>query len=247
MSKGIYCIRNSITGERYIGSSVNIEARWLIHKTQLNRKCHHSPKLQAAWSKYGHRSFVFEIIEEIIDRENKTLAQREQYWLDHHDSYRKGYNSTPVASRPYTLTDEERGLRAELIRYGLYEPRYVQQVKAQNPLRYELEKQKRWELEFAEICKRRNLYNLYGWLFFIVTMIAYFVVAIRYAPLILMLLPLLIWPIIFLSGIIGTAKKQEWEDMKNTEPRAIAQQEQNNLIQVERNKRKRYRIPRRWY
>lgn len=248
MSKGIYCIRNSITGERYIGSSVNIEARWLIHKTQLNQKCHHSHKLQVAWSKYGQSSFIFEIIEEIIDRENKTLAQREQYWLDHHDSYRKGYNSTPVASRPHTLTDEERDLRAELIHYGLYEPRYIQQMKAKNPLNYDLEEQKRWELKFAEICKLRNRYILFGWLFFIVTIIAYFVVAIRYAPIILMLLPIVIWPIIMLSGFIGTAEKQEWENMKNAEPKGLAKQEQNNLIQIERNKRKRYRLPHgRWY
>jgi group I intron endonuclease len=247
MSKGIYCIRNSITGERYIGSSVNIEARWLIHKTQLNRKCHHSAKLQDAWNRYGQRSFIFEIIEEIIDRENKTLAQREQYWLDHHNSYRKGYNSTPVASRPHTLTDEERDLRAELIRYGLYEPRYIQHIKAQHSLKYDLEKQKRWEMKFAEICKQRSHYLLYGWLFFIVTMISYFVIAIKFAPLIIMLLPLLIWPIIILSGSIGTAKKREWEEMKISEPKAIAQREQDNLIQIERKKRKLYRLPRgRW-
>src|SRR5205085_7831949 len=185
MSKGIYCIRNSITGERYIGSSVNIEARWLIHKTQLNRKCHHSPKLQAAWSKYGQRSFVFEIIEGIVDSENKTLTQREQYWLDHHDSYRKGYNSTSVASRPHTLTDRERDLRAEAISLGIYKPKYVEQIEAQNPLKYDLEEQKRWELKFAKLCKLRNRHICFGWLFFIVATLFYFAIALRYAPLII--------------------------------------------------------------
>jgi group I intron endonuclease len=247
MSKGIYCIRNSITDERYVGSSVNIEARWLIHKTQLNRKCHHSPKLQAAWNKYGRKNFIFEIIEEVIDRENKTLTQREQYWLDHYDSYRKGYNSTPVASRPYTLTDEERDLRAELIRYGLYEPKYVQQIKAQNPLKYSAEEQNRWESRFAKISKRRNRYILYGWCFFIVATVSYFIVALRYAPLLIVLFPLLIWPIIVLSGIIGSTKRREWKDMKNGEPKAIAQKEQDNLIQIERNKRRRYSLPRMRY
>ncbi|HKC65049.1 MAG TPA: GIY-YIG nuclease family protein [Pyrinomonadaceae bacterium] len=248
MSKGIYCIRNSMTGERYIGSSVNIEARWLIHKTQLNRKCHHSHKLQAAWSKYGERNFTFEIIEEIVDRENKTLAQREQYWLDQHNSYRNGYNSTPIASRPHTLTDEERGLRDELIRYGLYEPRYVQQIKAQNPLNYDLEEQKRWELKFAELCKQRRRYVLLGWLFFIVITVSYFVIVPLYAPSISILFPIVIWPIIGLSLTIGTAKKSEWENMKKVEPKAIAVHEQNNLIQAERKKCKRYRLPRgKWY
>ncbi|HEY0005287.1 MAG TPA: GIY-YIG nuclease family protein [Pyrinomonadaceae bacterium] len=248
MSKGIYCIRNSITGERYVGSSVNIEARWLVHKAQLNRRCHHSFKLQAAWNRYGQRTFFFEIIEEIIDKENKTLAQREQHWLDHYDSYRNGYNSNPIASRPFTLTDEERDLRAELIRYGLYEPKYVQQIKSQNPLKYDLEKQKLWEAKYESVRKQRSRRILYGWLFFIVAIISWMLLAVKFSPMIIMLLPILIWPLIIVSMVIGSSKSEELEELKKAEPRSIAQQEQDKIIKVEKEKRRRIYIPRRrWY
>lgn len=244
MTKGIYCIRNSVTGERYIGSSVNVEARWLIHKTHLSRKSHHSSKLQSAWNKYGRGNFVLEIIEQIVDSENKTLTDREQYWITHYDSYKRGYNSTPIASRRYTLTDEERDLRAELIRYGLYEPKYIQQVKSQNPLNYDQERQRIWEEKFKAISKSRSRYVLLGRLFFAIVMLAYFALAAHFLPSLILFLPIAIWPILWASFMIGTSKRQEWKLLKNSEPRAIAQQKQDELIKIERGKRKRYRIPR---
>ncbi len=244
MPKGIYCIRNSITGERYIGSSVNLEARWLIHKAQLCQKCHHASKLQASWNNHGQNSFVFEIIEEVLDRENKTLCQREQHWIDHYDSYRKGYNSTPIASRPYTLTDEEHGLREELLRYGLYEPRYIQQIKQQNPLRYDVEGQERWQQEFEQVNKSKGRFIFVGWLSFIVVLLAYLIVSVRYLPIMIILLPITIWPMILFSLRIGTTKRDEWESLRATEPRAIARQEQDALIRVEKEKRKVVRMPR---
>ena len=244
MPKGIYCIRNSITGERYIGSSVNLDARWLIHRTQLQRRCHHAAKLQAAWNRYGQGNLLFETVEEVTDRDNRTLCQREQYWIDHHDSYRKGYNSTPVASRPYTLTDEERGLRSELLRYGLYEPKYIQQIKLQNPLQYDLKEQEKWQEEFGQVCKSRSRYVLSGWLFFTILLVIYFFVAARYLPVMILLLPLTIWPIVLVGLRIGTAKRDDWQTLKANEPRAIAQRKQDDLVKVERNKRKSYRLPR---
>jgi len=247
MTKGIYCIRNSVTGERYIGSSVNIEARWLIHKTQLNRKFHHSPKLQLAWNKYGQRSFFFEIIEEIIDRENKTLAQREQYWLDHHDSYRNGYNSTSIVARPRTFTDEERSYRDELIQIqkniGKYEPQYIKKVREQNPLQYDVEKQNLWETNYTiikeKLEKKRKRYRQTGITFFSVSLVACAVFKLQIA--IFALIPIII--ITFIIYIWGEGNWDEIKEMKMVEPKAIAQQEQNKLAQIERNKRKRYRVP----
>jgi group I intron endonuclease len=136
MSKGIYSIRNSVTSERYIGSSVNVEARWLVHKAQLCQSSHHAPKLQAAWREYGQSCFVLEIIEELSDKETGCCASESNTGLITMTRTEVD-NSAPIASRPFTLTDEERGLRAELIRYGLYEPRYIQNIKSQNPLQYD--------------------------------------------------------------------------------------------------------------
>lgn len=248
MSKGIYCIRNKVTSECYVGSSVNIEARWSIHKVKLNRKCHHSQKLQAAWNRYGQHNFYFEIIERIFDSENKTLAEREQHWIDKYDSYKNGYNSTPIASRPFTLTDEERDIRSELMSYGLYEPKYAQKIRMQNPLQYDLEKQEMWELEFEKVNFQHEMRILSGWCFFIIGIITFVIAGIYLSPLFCVSLLIIIYPLIMISVIIGNSKKSEWERMKNTEPKGIAQWQQDSFVEAERDKRRRGYIPRRrWY
>ncbi len=76
---GIYkitCIKN---GRIYIGSSINVQRRWLEHKRELNKKDHHNIHLQRAWNKYGAQHFIFQVIEYCGQDE---LFNREQYWLD---------------------------------------------------------------------------------------------------------------------------------------------------------------------
>lgn len=76
---GIY----QITGPNnkiYIGSSVNIHARWQHHKGLLRRNQHANSKLQNAWNKYGESAFTFETIEIVSDA--TMLLQIEQKWLD---------------------------------------------------------------------------------------------------------------------------------------------------------------------
>jgi len=253
MAKGIYCIRNNTTDERYVGSSVDMDVRWLLHKTKLNRNCHHAGKLQRAWNTYGPDGFAFEIIECVADPQNKTLVLREQHWIDHYDSYRHGYNSTPVASRPLTLTDEERGLRAELMRYGLYEPKYIQNLKLHNPLKFDADEQRKWEDQFAFVSKLKSRFVMLGWMSFLFTLVLYFVAA-HYLPILLLLLPLAIWPIILLGLAIGGRKHGEWNTLRTSEPKALAKRAQDDLVRVERQGRKngpRVRMPRRrghyWY
>lgn len=88
---GIYQIRNLINGKVYIGSAVNINDRWSLHKHQLNKGNHHSKHLQNAWTKYGKENFVFEILEEIKIEE---LLEREQFYLDNKTPWdiKIGYN-----------------------------------------------------------------------------------------------------------------------------------------------------------
>ena len=76
---GIYKIKNIVNNKVYIGSAVNLYIRWHNHKSQLNKKKHHSIKLQRAWNKHNELSFVFEIIEEC---EKEKLIEREQYYID---------------------------------------------------------------------------------------------------------------------------------------------------------------------
>lgn len=75
--QGIYIIRCDQDLEVYIGSSLNIEDRWRHHKYLLNKNKHHNYKLQRAWNAYGDESFVFEILEE-----TSNLQEKEQYYLD---------------------------------------------------------------------------------------------------------------------------------------------------------------------
>jgi group I intron endonuclease len=88
---GIYRIRNSITNDIYIGSSINIKDRFSCHKSFLNKNKHHSIILQRAWKKYGPDNFYFETIEECL---KENLIIREQYYLD---QIKPKYNISPCA------------------------------------------------------------------------------------------------------------------------------------------------------
>lgn len=78
-ASGVYQIRCITTGKVYVGSAVNVYQRWSHHQRVLNRGRHKNKHLQAAWSKHGEDSFVFEVLE-ISDR--STLLVREQVWMD---------------------------------------------------------------------------------------------------------------------------------------------------------------------
>jgi group I intron endonuclease len=93
--KGIYAIRNGWNGKRYIGQARNVFNRWLAHKVQLRKGKHHSIKLQRAWNKDGEQSFVFEVLEIVVDND---LTEREQWWMDHYNACKEGYNIAPIAA-----------------------------------------------------------------------------------------------------------------------------------------------------
>lgn len=89
---GIYKIVNTINNKIYIGSAKNIKKRWSAHKSDLNKNKHHSRYLQNAWNKYGKDSFIFEIVEELIDL--SLLIDKEQYYIN---SLNPVYNCCPIA------------------------------------------------------------------------------------------------------------------------------------------------------
>lgn len=91
---GIYRIRNLVNGKVYVGSTNNINKRWIEHKSFLKNNKHPNPHLQASWNKYGEENLIFEIIEEIENSIKELLCEREQYWNDFYDSSNreKGYN-----------------------------------------------------------------------------------------------------------------------------------------------------------
>jgi group I intron endonuclease len=76
---GVYAIRNTVTEERYVGKSLDIARRWLIHQKQLQEGRHHSPLLQEAWTQYGARAFRLEVLKEITD--SFELDAAEGYYI----------------------------------------------------------------------------------------------------------------------------------------------------------------------
>lgn len=71
---GIYKITNKINGKFYIGQSVDIERRFMEHKTPHGTMT----SVKLAMKKYGKENFSFEVIEECSEDE---LNEREMYWI----------------------------------------------------------------------------------------------------------------------------------------------------------------------
>lgn len=75
----VYTITNLVTGKVYVGSSVEPNRRFNLHRMDLVSGRHHSPKLQNSWNKHGEAAFLFEIVEEVEDA--NFLLAREQAWI----------------------------------------------------------------------------------------------------------------------------------------------------------------------
>lgn len=96
---GVYEIRCIPNDKFYIGSAVNLRARWRNHIYNLNKGNHRNILLQNAWNKYGEHAFVFTILEFV---ERGTLLQVEQNWIDKTRCTNKkiGFNLYPIAGSP---------------------------------------------------------------------------------------------------------------------------------------------------
>ena len=100
MTAGIYSITNTVTGERYVGSSVNIEARWVQHRVGLLTGDHHSKKLRGGWFGYGDANFNWEILWRAQSRPRAIeLELREFEFIEKMKSNTLGYNMTDDVRR----------------------------------------------------------------------------------------------------------------------------------------------------
>lgn len=94
---GVYKITLKQDGRVYIGSSVDIEDRWRIHKQRNNQI------ICKAIKKYGIDAFDWQILEEVPP---ENLLEREQYFLDCYQPFvdnGKGFNLSKEAYSVYGI------------------------------------------------------------------------------------------------------------------------------------------------
>ena len=72
----IYEIRNTITDDIYIGSSVDFKNRKTRHLRDLRKGNHHSIILQRAYNKYGKENFKFKVL--------KTCSREQLEFYENH-------------------------------------------------------------------------------------------------------------------------------------------------------------------
>ena len=101
-----------MTGSFYVGSTVDARVRFQTHKRRLRAGKHQSPKMQAAWNKYGEDCFKFEIIEHVDKAED--LLKAEQIWLDAHAGKDYCYNWATDASAPMRGKTHTEAVRVKL-------------------------------------------------------------------------------------------------------------------------------------
>jgi GIY-YIG catalytic domain-containing protein len=113
---GIYAIVNTLTQDRYIGSSHDLPSRFVQHKALLRRGQHHARRLQAAWNTYGEDAIMFVVLEVLPDTDQ--LAAVKQQYLD---AERPAYNGATNAQNRLTLPPiaEDRLQRLLLALYDL--------------------------------------------------------------------------------------------------------------------------------
>jgi group I intron endonuclease len=89
---GIYCFENLVNGKKYIGKSIDIEKRQIVHLSNLRRNLSNNKYLQNSWNKYGENNFKFYILKILP---NNEIDEMEKYYIKKLKSkYPNGYNMT---------------------------------------------------------------------------------------------------------------------------------------------------------
>lgn len=100
MSCGIYLLKFNNTDKVYVGQSIDIEDRYLKHRSAFNRKAA-TPKLQKGFDVYGMP--VLEILAECSISE---LNAFEKEAIEIYDSVNNGFNTLTEAGNPVLFGDK---------------------------------------------------------------------------------------------------------------------------------------------
>ena len=109
MKISIYSITNIKNNKKYIGMSQEVKTRLHKHLWALRKGTHDNKKLQNAFNKYGEESFKTEILETFETKNRMEGLQKEKFYIDKYDSYKKGYNMSNGfdGSTLYKWTEEQ--------------------------------------------------------------------------------------------------------------------------------------------
>lgn len=155
MNTGVYQIYNTVTGKRYVGSTItDFNKRWIIHKCLLRKNQHHSPYLQASFNKHGEDSFEYIILEYC---KPEHCIQREQWWMDLFGVYNReyGYNATVLAGNVTGhKVSEENKKKLSLVHKG---NKYASGCKRSEETKQKLRLAKLGTKFSKEYCEKRSL------------------------------------------------------------------------------------------
>ncbi|MFK7916096.1 MAG: GIY-YIG nuclease family protein [Pseudomonadales bacterium] len=74
---GLYAIRNTVSGKLFVGTSVDLRARFNRHRMNLKFGTEDHPALQQDWNALGSEAFVFEVLEHLEPLEEAGYDARE--------------------------------------------------------------------------------------------------------------------------------------------------------------------------
>src|SRR4051794_33841430 len=123
VGRGVYTITCKANGGVYVGQSLDVEHRFLQHKSKLRRGSHSNPYLQAAWNKYGEEEFLFSIYE--WENNPERCDELEQRAVDlHKQSGVRLFNIRPASAsnRGIRLSEQTQRNIAKAIRNHLSTP-----------------------------------------------------------------------------------------------------------------------------
>jgi group I intron endonuclease len=99
MDAGVYAITSMTSLQTYIGSTVNVRARWHHHRVKFRKGDHPCAPLQEAWARGGEPLMLFTVLE-YTPADPRVRIPREQWWLDHTPDamnvYRRAAQSGPL-------------------------------------------------------------------------------------------------------------------------------------------------------
>lgn len=96
---GVFQIKNNINGKIFVGSSIDLNAIWNRQRQALSMGSHPNDELQKDWKTYGESQFIYEILAEIEQEDNKEIDYKkevkalEEMYIDELQPFDdKGYN-----------------------------------------------------------------------------------------------------------------------------------------------------------